>query len=111
MEKNFKGCYAESETNVVEMVDMTTESVKAFLAYLYYFDINKAVASSKTAVEVFQASHKYNVSSLEKQIRGILVTKPDNWFDVDAALDLFLFARNLENGDELKLRAVKLIKL
>lgn len=61
LEKNFKGSYAESETNVVEMVDMTTASVKAFLAYLYYFYTDKAVASSNIAIEVFQASHKYNV--------------------------------------------------
>lgn len=111
LEKKFKGCYAESEINVVEMVDMTTATVQAFLAYLYYFDTDKAADSSTIAVEVFQASHKYNVSSLKEEMKRFLLTKPDKWFEVEAALELFLFARNLEEENELKMRAVQLIKM
>lgn len=90
---------------------MSEASVKAFLAYLYYSELEKATKNCATALEIFQASLDYNIAALQGFMRTTLLTKPDNWYNVEVALKLFLFARNLDDGAELKMRAVKLLKL
>lgn len=109
----------EANTGIVEMLDMGEDSVRAFLAYLYHWDDTAARNDSQVAFDLFHAGHKYDVPSLEKTMEKVFLSKPSQWFDVEVALKLFLFARNLASNSlskdkgprQLKLKAFKVLKL
>lgn len=93
------------------MPDVSEEGVNAFLDYLYLCDITAPNQDSNIAFELFQLGHKYGIQKLEDEMKDILLWKPDEWFDLDMIIQLYLFARNVDSATELKLKAVKLIKL
>lgn len=106
----FESDMEEKITSNVEMVEMTEVGVRAFLAYLYYMDTKDAQKNCEVALELLEASHKYDIEEMEKTLKGIIINKDNVWFTVDMVLKLFLFARNLEGGADLKTKAVRVLK-
>lgn len=105
----FNGSFKESKTNKIEMPDMSEAAVKAFLAYFYHREV--PVSDSDVALELYKAAHKYNIPTLQELIKTQFHSKPNDWFDVETVVCLFLFTRNLDSEEDLKTKAVKLIRL
>ncbi|ODM88776.1 BTB/POZ domain-containing protein [Orchesella cincta] len=101
----------ESKSSQIELLDVTEPCVKALLEYLYTFKITQGRKSSKLAVEMFQVAHKYDISQLEKEMAQILLERANSWYDVNAALDLFRFSRNVEEHKTIKLKCVQVLQL
>ncbi len=100
----------ESKTSTVEMPDMSEQSVRAFLEYLYLWEVKAANKSSLIAFELLHAGHKYDIKKLEESMEKILLSKESIWYNVDVAMKLFLFARNHPEGDQLKMKAIQVLK-
>jgi len=101
----------EKKTSRVHLEDVSAECVKALLEYLYTFKISEGGKCSKLAVELFQVAHKYHVRQLEQGIGKILLNQVNTWYDVDAALQLFQFARNVEEHKGLRVKCVQVLQL
>lgn len=110
LEAMFQTKMKESKTNTVEMPDMTEESVRAFLQYLYLWEVKEANKSSLIAFELLHAGHKYDIQKLEECMEKILLSKESPWYKVDVAMKLFLFARNRPEGAKLKIKAIQVLK-
>lgn len=107
----FESDMKEAATNTIEMPEIQEASLRAFLRYLYYGDTTEAEDSCAVALEMMELGHKYNVEDLEKCMRNILMKKPFEWFNAKCAFLLFLFARNLQDYTNLKLKAVQVLKM
>ncbi|CAL8130887.1 unnamed protein product [Orchesella dallaii] len=101
----------ESKSSRIELVDVSENCVKALLEYLYTFKITQSRKCSILAVELFQVAHKYDIRQLEEDLAHILLAQVNSWYDVNAALDLFRFARNVEEHCSLKLKCVEVLQL
>ncbi len=100
----------ESKTSTVEMPDMSEQSVRAFLEYLYLWEVKRPNRSSLIAFELLHAGHKYDIKKLEESMEKILLSKDSTLYDVDVALKLFLFARNRPEGAKLKMKSIQVLK-
>lgn len=120
----FKTDMEEGKTGQLVIPEMTDEkSVRAFLGFLYNWDISPAQENSLVAFELFHAGHKYDIQQLELAMEHVLLSKPYGWFDAEVALKLYLFARNLpkysgeytqahsNSRTDLKLKAVEILRL
>lgn len=107
----FKQDYKESQTNVIEMPDITESGARALLNYIYCNELFGAENNSLTALELLRAAEKYDLPILKELIKRMILTKPKTWFEVDVTVQLYLFSRHLEDGGELKMKAIKLLKL
>lgn len=56
----------EAVTGILEMSEMTEQSVRAFLMYLYYSDVEDARINSEVAFEFIVAGHRYDIEDLER---------------------------------------------
>ncbi len=105
------GSFKEGVTHQIVMDDMSENGVNAFLAYLYYWNLDVPLADPKVALELLRVSHKYDITSLEKAARHILIGKPVEWFDVSTVIQLFFFSKNLETYSQLKIKALCMLKM
>ncbi|CAL8130883.1 unnamed protein product [Orchesella dallaii] len=101
----------ESRSSRIELVDVSETCVKALLEYLYTFRITQSRKCSVLAVELFQVAHKYDIQQLEEELAQILQAQVNSWYNVNAALDLFRFARNVKEHNSLKLKCVEVLQL
>ncbi|CAL8130885.1 unnamed protein product [Orchesella dallaii] len=101
----------ESKSSRIELVDVSENCVKALLEYLYTFKITQSRKCSILTVELFQVAHKYDIRQLEEELAQILQAQVNSWYDVNAALDLFRFARNVVEHNNLKLKCVEVLQL
>lgn len=106
----FQSGMEETATNTIVMAGMTEAAVRAFLSYLYTSDTTEAQASCEIALEVFQAGHRYLIPELENAMKNFFLFKSLDFFNVECALRLFLFVRNLEMYSNLKEIAVLILK-
>lgn len=100
----------ESKTNQIEMVDMSEQGVQAFLEYLYKSEKSLAEQNPQVALELLEAAHKYDIPHLEGNMKHLFLEKSNDWFNVDVALHLFLFARNICDYEHLKIKCVQVLK-
>lgn len=102
----------DSRNRDVEVKDISEDGLKAFLAYLYYSDTSRPNISCSVALELLQASRKYQVSDMEKSMQDLLLQKTVQWFDVVSSIKLFLLATNfpLEIREKLKRKAAHALK-
>lgn len=107
----FESNLEETKTNNIDMSDLTEEGVRAFLSYLYCWDIDKAEESCDVAFQLFYAGHKYDITRLEKCMEDLLLSKHDGWYESEVAFKMFLFARNMEKGKDLVEKAVQILKM
>lgn len=105
----------ESKNNRVEINDMSEVGIRAFLAYIYLWETKEATQNSRIALELLKAGHKYDILDMEQCMRNLLLTKGSEWYkdeddNVEVALDLFLFVRNLEGEEALKMKSIEALK-
>ncbi|CAL8130839.1 unnamed protein product [Orchesella dallaii] len=94
----------------IEMLDVSEDCVKALLTYLYTLETTEPFQNCRLAVELFQVSHKYEISSLGNHLGGMFSEKSNKWFDANAALDLFRFTRQSEKFTQIKLQMISVLK-
>lgn len=101
----------EAKSCEIEIQEMNEEVVRAFLAYLYYRDESQPDLKFEIAFQLLTAGHKYQIPDLVNAMTAILSCKPIVWYnDVDFAVKQYLFAKNLEDGDDLKTKALLAMK-
>ncbi len=102
----------EAKSCKVEIQEMNEDVVRAFLAYLYYRDETQAILRFGVAFQLLMAGHKYQIPDLVNAMSAILIYKPIEWYDdVNLAVKQYLFARNLEDGNDLKIKALIAMKM
>lgn len=108
----FKGdSFKEGHTKTVTLENMSEKGVVAMLNYLYCIDFEEKDLGSEIYMELLQASEQYSMSNLQQTMKQVLLNKPCDWFQVDLALQVFCFSRNVENCQELKQKCIKVLKL
>lgn len=106
----FRTMRRQMATSTVK-IPMTETALRAFLAFRYYEEVTVAKNNCEIAFQLFEAGHKYCIGKLEEAMKDIFLEKPTFWFNVQDAFKLFLFARNLENCGELKVKAAQVLKM
>ncbi|ODM89270.1 Kelch-like protein 36 [Orchesella cincta] len=99
----------ETREGCVKMV-ASGNGVKAFLKFLYYADLCDAFESPGVATELLELAHVYDVKPLEKALKTLFAKRADEWFDMDGALNLLICAVKKDGMEELKEKALRLIK-
>ncbi|CAL8135675.1 unnamed protein product [Orchesella dallaii] len=111
----FESELQESQTNRIEMGDMSEQGVNALLAYFYTWDIKIEELSEEVCVELLYAAHKYNISTLESLMIDTLLDKPDGedgnqWFSPNIALELYFLGVNIESCNLLTEKMLSILK-
>ncbi|ODM87364.1 Speckle-type POZ protein [Orchesella cincta] len=106
----FKSEFRESQTNRVELKDITKSCLEVLLAYFYGRDINLKQIPDKIATQLIQAAHKYDISGLERLMLQLLLNKPTDWFTMDNMIVLYHFTVNVD-GDKFQLLTDKLLNI
>lgn len=85
----------------LEMEYMSERGVRAFLKYLYFWEVDKAVERSDVALGLLMAGVKYEMGELVSLIRDLMMVKPEIWFGVKVVEELegFLGERGDEQGN------------
>ncbi|ODM88493.1 Protein maternal effect lethal 26 [Orchesella cincta] len=118
--KIFLACHSKVFRRMLEMdcketkekacqMSVTEAAVNALLKFLYYSDLEEAFSSSSISLELLQTAHKYDIPSLEKAVKSILLEKSSDWYDLEVVLLLFQYALKVEGYEDLKMKAVKVI--
>ncbi|CAL8068857.1 unnamed protein product [Orchesella dallaii] len=87
----------ESQTNRIEMNDISEEGVNALVNYFYQMKIDVEGISEEIAFELLQLAHRYNISNLESLMIDTLYYKPMNWFSLEAIISIYCFTSKIEN--------------
>ncbi len=107
----FENGTEEAKKGQIQMLDNSKQVVKAFLAFLYFRDFTEPNKKLEVAFELLDAGHKYQIPDMEDVMTNVIKYKPLEWFDdVDVSTKLYLFARNTTDADELKKKAVVVLK-
>ncbi|ODM94795.1 Kelch repeat and BTB domain-containing protein 12, partial [Orchesella cincta] len=101
----------ESTENSCHVQGVPEEGVKAFLKYVYYGDVEDANGSQRIAFGMMEMGHRYDIGSLERAMKDILLRLPTASFDASVALWMFSFAMKVEGCEDLKEKAIEVIKL
>ncbi|ODM89730.1 BTB/POZ domain-containing protein [Orchesella cincta] len=89
---------------------LTEEAVNALLKFLYYSDLDDAINNPSISLELLQVAHEYDILLLEKALKRMLLRKSSDWYDTDFVVHLFQYALKLEGYEDLKEKAVKVIR-
>lgn len=100
---------AETTGRKIFLRDRSVTVVKQFLAYLYHRNSDVAGGLPSVAVSVYELANIFKVVDLIRFMRELILSKPNNWFTANAALNLFEFAR-MVNDEEVKTKAIKALK-
>ncbi|ODM93550.1 BTB/POZ domain-containing protein [Orchesella cincta] len=102
----------ETAKSTCEMEGMSESGVNAFLKYIYYFDFQSPLKNAQIALELLEAGHKYDVSSLETMMKEIFTKKTSaEWLGAEVAMKLFLWTLKVDGYENLKQQAVRVIKV
>lgn len=103
----------ESRPNMIDLTETSEEGVQVLLNYIYSSEMESTMflkESSSVAFELLQAAHKYEIDGLEIAMKKVFLKRNEDWYDVEVAMNLFLFARNVNGYDDLKTKCVKVLK-
>lgn len=101
----------EENGNKLLMADISEESVKAFVAYIYCKDLSVPLQVFRIAVELFLIAQKYSIRQMELDLKNVLLGKPYLWFgDANSALRLLLFVAKIPAHLDLKLKMLRVLK-
>ncbi|ODM93553.1 Protein maternal effect lethal 26 [Orchesella cincta] len=86
------------------------EAVRAFLKFIYYFDIDDPLGNPNVALELLELGRKFEIPDLENVIQAMFLSV--ECLKVDVALDLFrLSGRNVYGYQALREKAVNSLKM
>lgn len=102
----------QHQTYVLDMPNLSEKSVKALLAFLYYWDQTEAEKNSGVAFELLRIGHNYNIPLLEKRMSKLILKKYNDWLEADVAVSLFGFVRGCScfAAEELRMKAIDVMK-
>lgn len=100
----------KSGTATVNMDGITDDNLEALLAFLYYDDATEAEKNSEVALELLEVGRRFEIEELIDAMKAIILDEYDAWFSMDMAMKLFTLAWNLTDGEELKEKAVNILK-
>ncbi|ODM88351.1 Speckle-type POZ protein [Orchesella cincta] len=100
----------ESQTNRIELTDVTEEVVNNFLAYLYGVEIKTSKVTDKMAFELLRLAHKYNVSPLEKDMDRVLRKRSEESFSLNTVFGLYYFTLNIDRLSPLCKRMADILR-
>lgn len=110
-EAMFRCDMEECRTGKIFMKDISSRGVQVLLMYLYCWELGDAAFDMDLALELLRTAHKYDMKDLDSDLTQMLLQRPIEMYSVNFALDLFLFARNIVLEYNLKLKAMKILKL
>lgn len=77
----------------VEIMDhLAYGCIKALVDYIYCRDMNRAVYDADMALQVLEAAMEFGLDDLVEVMRKVLLVRPNQWYGVDEAVDMFLLA-------------------
>ncbi|CAL8133591.1 unnamed protein product [Orchesella dallaii] len=106
-----KSNFVENKENRIELLDLSENSMKAFLAYIYCWDIEEATNNSAIAFDLLKTAHKYEITGLESSMLNVITSKPTKWINVDVAMDLFFFSRCLKTWENITSKAIRAMNI
>ncbi|ODM96751.1 Kelch repeat and BTB domain-containing protein 3 [Orchesella cincta] len=109
LDKMFQTKCMETREKCVKM-KASEKGVKAFMKYVYHFDLADAFGSSNVAVDLLDIARVYKVKPLEKAMKTLLLKRAEEWLDLDAALKLFLCTNGKVGLKSLKEKALKFVE-
>lgn len=99
----------EARSGTAVLPHMNAEVVGAMFDYFYTWNIDVVEGNSFVCVELLKAGHLYDIETLQKCTKKILLDKTINWYTPEAALRLLLFIKDMDMTD-LRLKAVNVCK-
>ncbi|CAL8127525.1 unnamed protein product [Orchesella dallaii] len=93
--------FQESQTNTIEMTDLSETVVNTLLSYLYGLEIDTLEIEADMAFDLLQVAHKYNLADLEKDMLETLLIKPDDSSSVNTVLAMYFFTEKIEDFKNL----------
>ncbi|ODM90556.1 Kelch-like protein 40a [Orchesella cincta] len=84
-----------SKTNKIKMKDIGDEIVDLFLTYTNSGAINTKDMKDENAVKLLRVADKYNITPLKRVIATTLCDRPDDSFNTNVVLDLYLLTTNV----------------
>ncbi|ODM88887.1 hypothetical protein Ocin01_17796 [Orchesella cincta] len=109
LDKMFQTKCLETREKCVKM-KASEKGVKAFMKYVYHFDLADAFDSSNVAVDLLDIARVYKVKPLEKAMKTLLLKRAEEWLDLDTALKLFLCTNGKVGLKSLKEKALKFVE-
>lgn len=98
---------SEASNNRMKVEDIDKYVGVAFLQYLYCKDLPTDDLS--LALQLLKVAHKYEVEPLEQATLTLLFQKQDVYFTAEFASEVYVFVRNIPNGNDLKNKMMKII--
>ncbi|CAL8135752.1 unnamed protein product [Orchesella dallaii] len=102
---------SESQTNRIEMDDISQEGVTILLAYMYGRDLQLEKLTTEVAFQLLRATHKYNVSNFEAMLVNLIYRKPSDWFSIDNLLAIYFFSVNVSEHQMLSQKMLSTMKM
>lgn len=106
--------FKEGQTKCVTLKNMSEKGVVAFLHFLYCVEVEESKEdvqyNSEICMELLEASEEYSMSNLQESMKLVFLNRPCRWFQVDIALQLFCFSRNVEKCQGLIGKCIKVLK-
>ncbi|ODM87022.1 Kelch-like protein 13 [Orchesella cincta] len=104
----------DTKENECKLDGSTKDGLEALLKFIYYRSVEDALKSSVIAYELLDLGQKYEFPCLDEAMKGLLLAKLDDLWDLEVALQFFLRTRLMENNDEsqpLKDKAKEVLKM
>ncbi len=101
----FQADMLEAKEGSLEIVEFSEACIGALIEYAYQRNLDEALKSSDTALELLQVADKYQIKDLHDILLYMIWSMPCTWFSADMALKLFLYTKNV--GKDLDLAAQK----
>jgi len=93
-------------------MNLSDESLDAFLHFLYNADIKMALQSSSITLDLLEIGQLYHIPSLENAMKEVVLGKSYEWFTLDNAVLLYLYAANVGSSyNEIRGETIKIIKM
>jgi len=92
-------------------ISLSEKGLNAFLEYVYSSKIDSAKENPSIAVELLEISHEKEISTLEQEMKNLILGKPDDWLSFDQALQLLVRSIRVKSYECLKKKATATMKL
>ncbi|ODM88712.1 BTB/POZ domain-containing protein [Orchesella cincta] len=100
----------ETQTNRIEMTDVSEEVVNLLVAYLYGRVMDTEEMKEEIAFDLLCTAHKYNIKPLEELMVVTLFNRPNDSFSMNTVLDVYFFTKNIEDFNVLSEKMLKILK-
>ncbi len=97
----------ESSSNRMKVEDMDKSVVFALLQFIYCKDL--PANDFSLSLKLLKVAHMYEINQLEQAMLNWLIQMQDVYFTAEFAWEVYVFVRNIPNGNDLKVKVMKII--